>query len=206
MPKPPRAKISPFVRKYDPNHYPRMAYVACAQLGATNEDLAKLFDVKFVTISLWLRKYSRFRVCVRKGRDYYDCNTVERALLQRALGYDKHITEVYEDNFGFTRTVEKVVHVPADVKACIFWLKNRRNERWKDARIATIDKDSKRRDVSTSKEMQANLSVDELRILHTLLTKAKQGVPDAQAAEEAEYTEAQEAGKFASSAGVRQSD
>ena len=50
---------------------------------------------------------------------------VEAALFRRATGYD------VEDG-------EKSRHVPPDVKAAVFWLKNRRPESWRDSREVSL--------------------------------------------------------------------
>lgn len=82
---------------------------------------------------------------IKKGKAPVDIE-VENALLKRALGYDyeEKITEVEEVPTGKFDAVGNPImktkrhiktttrHVPADVGAMIFWLKNRRAEQWKD--------------------------------------------------------------------------
>lgn len=58
-------------------------------------------------------------------------SAVEQALLQRALGVT--VTEVRRevtDKGEKTVTTEK--QLPPDISAQLFWLKNRRPERWRD--------------------------------------------------------------------------
>lgn len=57
---------------------------------------------------------------------------VELALLTKALGYDYQETrEEFSEKTG-ARTVTQDHHVGPDVRAQIFWLKNRRPQRWKE--------------------------------------------------------------------------
>ncbi len=75
----------------------------------------------------------------RKKNETAPQDPVEEALLRRALGFqqqevhsedlvDKKTGEVLENSKR--RTVTK--DVPPDVRALLFWLKNRKPERWKD--------------------------------------------------------------------------
>lgn len=125
--------------KYDPERFPRIAYMACAEMGATNEDLAKLFGVTVISIEGWIRKHPEFARSVYTGKDEFDANKVEKSLRLRALGYDKEYEEVSETiggKYGHSRTVnKKLIHVPPDVKAAIFWLKNRSQNRWQDVSV-----------------------------------------------------------------------
>ncbi len=70
-------------------------------------------------------------------------DAIERALLKRALGFRQqeiHTEEMIDKNSGEVletarrRSVTKEV-VP-DVRALLFWLKNRRPERWRERREA----------------------------------------------------------------------
>ena len=70
-------------------------------------------------------------------------DAIERALLKRALGFrqqEVHTEEMIDKNSGEVletarrRSVTKEV-VP-DVRALLFWLKNRRPERWRERRDA----------------------------------------------------------------------
>lgn len=57
---------------------------------------------------------------------------VELALLTKALGYDYQETkEEWSEKTG-SRTTTADHHVGPDVRAQIFWLKNRCPQRWKD--------------------------------------------------------------------------
>lgn len=113
--------------------YDNQAYLHC-KLGATDKDLAALFDVAESTLNDWKLLHDTFRESLKKGKDEFDTNGVENALLKRALGMS-----VKEQRFNgggdddeAPSAVETTKELPPDTTACIFWLKNRRPERWRD--------------------------------------------------------------------------
>lgn len=110
--------------KYKPE-YAKQAAVAC-KLGATDQDLAELFDVSRSTINLWKIEFSQFSDALKAPKDAAD-DRVERALYQRAVGYShpEDDIKVIEGQIKVTPTVK---HYPPDTTACIFWLKNRKPE------------------------------------------------------------------------------
>ena len=108
--------------------FARQAKVGCAELGATDNDLADLFGVCIRTVHYWKKRHPEFGEAVKQGKEEFDTNRVERSLLQAALGGTYE--EVYEQD---GKVVKKVIKQKApDVKACLFWLKNREPQRWKD--------------------------------------------------------------------------
>jgi len=60
-----------------------------------------------------------------------DDRAVEDALLRRACGYDVEETVVEESERGEKRRTT-TYHIPGDVRAQIFWLRNRMPKTWKD--------------------------------------------------------------------------
>lgn len=100
------------------------------ELGATDADLATALGVTVPTIWAWRSKYRDFFSAIKRGKDSYD-ELVERALAQRAVGYSFDCEEIKVVDRE-VRRVRVRKHVPPDVTACIFWLKNRRPEQWRD--------------------------------------------------------------------------
>ena len=96
--------------------------------GATNQELADGFEVGRSTIDNWLRKYPDFAQAVRSGRSLAD-GKVAQGLYARAIGYDYEATRVLLHQ-GEPVCVRHTVHRPPDVRACIFWLRNRRPQQW----------------------------------------------------------------------------
>lgn len=74
-----------------------------AALGATKAQLARVFHVTPKVIMEWTKAHPEFRDAIIRGKVNPD-NQVERSLFKRAIG--------------------------GDVRACIFWLMNRRPNKW----------------------------------------------------------------------------
>jgi hypothetical protein len=55
------------------------------------------------------------------------------SLYNRANGYGYDAEKIFCDKNGKVTRVPYVEHVPPDVTACIFWLKNRDPAHWRDA-------------------------------------------------------------------------
>jgi hypothetical protein len=109
--------------------YAELAHNYCL-LGATNEELAGFFDVAPRTVDNWLSEHADFATAVRNGRAAADAS-IARKLYRRADGYD-YVAEKVFFYRGEAKTVDHRVHVPPDVGACIFWLRNRRRQQWSE--------------------------------------------------------------------------
>jgi hypothetical protein len=59
-------------------------------------------------------------------------NCVERSLYECANGYSDDAVKIFCDKNGNVTKVPYQEHVPPDVTACIFWLKNRKPADWRD--------------------------------------------------------------------------
>ncbi|MFT8736579.1 MAG: helix-turn-helix domain-containing protein [Zymomonas mobilis] len=107
-----------------------------AKLGATNRDLADFFDVSERTINRWVLKYPEFAQAVRVGKTAAD-NRVEASLYKRAVGYSYDCQKVVMVS-GKPEVVEFVEHLPPDITACSFWLRNRRPKQWNEKQTSEI--------------------------------------------------------------------
>ena len=103
---------------------------AWARDGLIDEQIAKNMGITPSTLYEWKKNYSEISESLKKGKEVVDIQ-VENALLKRALGYSyKEIKEEKTaDGKRVTVTTKEVV---PDTTAQIFWLKNRRPERWRD--------------------------------------------------------------------------
>jgi len=99
-------------------------------LGATNDELAEFLHVSPRTIDRWIAERADFGDAVRSGRVTADAR-VARGLYGRAVGYDRTI-ERMAVVAGELKPVISTIHYPANVQACIFWLRNRRRQTWRD--------------------------------------------------------------------------
>ena len=95
--------------------YAKLAALAC-QAGCTDQEVADLIGVSQKTINRWKLQHVEFATALKSGKAPADERVVQ-SLYQRALGYDHNGK-----------------HYPPDVTACIFWLKNRAPEEWRDRR------------------------------------------------------------------------
>lgn len=101
-----------------------------ARDGLTDEQLAERMNITPSTLYEWKKRYSEISETLKKGKEIVDIQ-VENALLKRALGYSYEEVKIEETTDGekVTTTTKEVI---PDTTAQIFWLKNRRPDRWRD--------------------------------------------------------------------------
>lgn len=136
-----------------------------ARDGLTDEQIAGNIGVRRETLYDWKKKYPNISNALKRGKEVVD-RQVENALLKRALGYQydevTHEREYNQETGEFHLVPIKVVtkEVHPDTTAQIFWLKNRRPDKWRD-----------RQDIQHSGNMNVNhnpfaeLSTEELKKL-----------------------------------------
>lgn len=100
------------------------------QLGATDLELADFFGVTDRTIYRWQTEFPEFCQALKAGKDPAD-DRVERSLFHRANGYTYDAVKIMAVK-GEVVKVPYREHVPPDTTACLFWLKNRRPDKWRD--------------------------------------------------------------------------
>lgn len=103
-----------------------------ARDGLTEEQIAKNMGISRATLYEWKKKEVSILNTLKKGKEVIDFE-VENALLKRALGYE-YEEKTYE-NGVLTKSITK--HVAPDTTAQIFWLKNRKPDKWRDKVIDT---------------------------------------------------------------------
>ncbi len=101
------------------------------RLGVTDEALADFFEVSVATLNRWKHAHPEFMESVKIGRTLADAEVAER-LFQRACGYSHVATKFVTHKGIITDREEYVKHYPPDTQACIFWLKNRRPDLWRE--------------------------------------------------------------------------
>lgn len=110
------------------DEFPELARKHCL-LGATDDNLASLFNVSVATINAWKIEHSEFLESLNAGKAEADANIAER-LYQRAMGYSHPAVKVFLYQ-GAPVVVPYTEHYPPDTTAAIFWLKNRKKEQWR---------------------------------------------------------------------------
>lgn len=153
-----------------------------AQSGYTDSELADLMNIHRATFYKWREKYSVISDTITRGRAHA-CDVVESELFERTQGKIVKLTEEvkvrqteYDPVSGRKiREIEDVapllkeVYVPADVRAQIYFLNNRRPEDWGDKRTVELgDKaaDALRQPSLTLEERKALLSEMQSMIDH----------------------------------------
>lgn len=105
-----------------------------AQSGLSNDQIANNIGISRSTLYDWQKKHPDILDAIKKGKEVVDFE-VENALLKSALGYEVEETRQYiaDTPNGQQKRIEKIKkHIPPNVTAQIFWLKNRRSDVWND--------------------------------------------------------------------------
>ena len=101
-------------------------------LSATDEDLAGFFGVAVSTINNWKIEHPEFMESIRAGKVQADSEVANR-LYNRAIGYSHDEDKIFNNN-GAEMVVKTTKHYPPDATSAIFWLKNRRPDKWRDTK------------------------------------------------------------------------
>lgn len=114
-----------------------------ARRGLTVEEIAKEMNVARSTFNKWVAENSALSDALNEGRDAAD-SKVEASLYKRALGYTvtekKTIAGTDKDGAQKAVRVEIVEkEVQPDTTACIFWLKNRQPQLWREQQTVNLN-------------------------------------------------------------------
>lgn len=116
-----------------------------ASLGLSDEEMAARCCLELSVFRRWRRKYPEFDRAIRLGSQSSDYAVVE-ALYKKATGYNVSLSKTYKlkrvdydpDTGKKIREYEELAtgvdedHIPADIRAETFWLKNRQGDAWSD--------------------------------------------------------------------------
>lgn len=102
----------------------------CLLLGSDDHELARFFDVPPATLQEWLAAVPEFAAAVRAGRALADADVADR-LWRRAIGYSHEAVRIFSHQ-GKALEVAYTEHYPPDTTACLFWLKSRQPDRWRE--------------------------------------------------------------------------
>ena len=112
-----------------------------ARDGLTEVQMARKMRIGERTLTEWKTRFPAILAALKKGKEVVDIE-VENALLKRALGYDVEESFTEESDVNGRKTRTTIRHVPADVTAQIFWLKNRRPEVWREKQVVEVSEES----------------------------------------------------------------
>jgi hypothetical protein len=143
--------------------------------GLTDSQLATVLNIGLSTLYTWKNEnhamyWPEFVEAIKRGKELSD-DRVERSLWERANGYEHEDEEikVVSDGQGKGSSIERVPvikHYPPDPLSMIFWLKNRRPEKWRDKRDIGIEGNAVRVKVTTGEgevAEQIKNDLDEMR-------------------------------------------
>ncbi len=103
---------------------------ALADAGKTDVEIADILGISVATVYRWKIAHPEFCEALKAGKAVAD-SRVTVSLYQRACGYSH--PDVHISNFQGEITVTPIIkYFPPDTTACIFWLKNRQPEEWRD--------------------------------------------------------------------------
>lgn len=112
---------------------------AWARDGLTDKQIAKNMGIGEKTIHEWKKRFPAFSTALKKGKEVVDIE-VENSLHKRAMGfeYEEVTTEIREipDGKGGIKQEKHIKRtkkfIPPETTAMIYWLKNRRPDKWRD--------------------------------------------------------------------------
>lgn len=127
------ARPSKYNKKY---HLPWIR--GLARQGLTVEEIAKELEVAKKTIYNWMEEDEELLHALNEGRALAD-SKVEDALFRRAMGgITKETKKIIAYSDKGEQSISKIEiterEVMPDATACIFWLKNRKPNCWRDRR------------------------------------------------------------------------
>lgn len=110
-----------------------------AEMGHTDAEIADFFGISVRVFHRWKAGNPELSACLKVGKVQADEN-VKRSLYQRARGFVIPETIVHFEKRTYKNgrtkivphTVEVEKHFPPDATSCIFWLKNREPELWRE--------------------------------------------------------------------------
>lgn len=119
-----------------------------ARDGLTEEQIAKNMGVSVKTLYNWKNDNLPILQALKKGKEVIDFE-VENALLKKALGYTVTLNKQKVTKNGDVIDIQEDVHVAPDTTAQIFWLKNRKPDKWRDK----VQNDDDEKDIKNAKEI-----------------------------------------------------
>ena len=102
-----------------------------ASRGWTDAEMSKFFSITEQTWCNWKKEHPEFFESLKDWKVEADAR-VERSLYERATGYSHPDVKIFKSAGEAPVTVDIIKHYPPDPTSCIFWLKNRDKENWRD--------------------------------------------------------------------------
>lgn len=134
-----------------------------AQAGLTEFEIASFFGIDRTQLWRWKDHDDGFRAALEQGAEQAN-GRVEASLYHRAVGYSFKSEKVFQYEGQIVRA-PITEHVPPDVTAAIFWLKNRNRDKWQD--VNKID---------MTASITANNDYDPRRLAMAMMAALREGL------------------------------
>ena len=102
-----------------------------ARDGLIDEQIANNLGISVDTFYKYKKKYPEFSEALKKGKEISDYE-VENALFKKATGYIIKLNKQKVTKDGDIVDITEEMYMQPDTTAQIFWLKNRRPDKWRD--------------------------------------------------------------------------
>ena len=124
-----------------------------ARDGLTDEQIAHNMGITAKTLYVWKSAYSEICEALKRGKDVVDIQ-VENALLKRALGYEYIEERIEVSDKDGRKVIQTTKTVPPDTTAQIFWLKNRRPDKWREKQVEGVPTASQAEDDALTESLK----------------------------------------------------
>lgn len=110
------------------------------EAGATDQQVADQLGISIRSLYEYQSLHPQFAQALKTAKAPAD-DKVERSLFARAMGYEHDEVDIRVVNGEIVQTTVRKFY-PPDTVACIFWLKNRRPDLWRDKTEIDVTKRS----------------------------------------------------------------
>ena len=123
-----------------------------AKDGLTDEQISRRIGISRSTLAEWKKRYPDISDTLKKSKEVADA-IVEDSLFKRAVGYRydevtyERVKNAATGEFEQVETKRVTKEVQPDVGAQIFWLKNRKPDKWKDRIDGTLNVEGNKKDL-----------------------------------------------------------
>lgn len=125
---------------YNPEETPRLAAIY-ARDGLIDKEIAAKLGIATGTIYEWKKRYPEFAEALKRTKEIVDAEVVD-SLYKRAMGITYEERKVTGVEVSGKLNVQRVEvtkkFIPPSEVACIFWLKNRQKEYWRDRPLEPV--------------------------------------------------------------------
>ena len=132
-----------------------LAVEQCAKSGLDKKSTAEKLNITVIEFEQLMQELPRLKNAFEAGKNMAPEQQVENALLKRALGFQQK--EIYSEDMVDKKTGEQLEtlkrrvvskEIAPDVRALLFWLKNRCPQRWSEKQTSNdfdleLDEDEK---------------------------------------------------------------